>query len=148
VARPRGLSAGRLKWAVRGGLIALAAAGCASVYYLVTVPPTADTFYPRCQLHATTGLHCPGCGTTRALHALLNGRVGEALRYNALFPIVIPAVVWAFVHSIRVSKGLSEAHTSRAVTRGFTALAVAVIAYGILRNVPIEPFTLLAPREL
>lgn len=132
--------------AVRGGLLALAAGAAGFVYVLVTVRPTDDSYYPRCQLHALTGLHCPGCGTTRALHALLNGRVAEALAYNALFPFVLPAVGWAFVRSVRVSRGLSPATPGRASTWGFRMLAVTVVLYGVLRNVPAYPFTLLAPQ--
>ena len=46
--------------------------------------PSAYSFYPRCVFHAVTGLDCPGCGSTRAMHALLHGRVGEAFRYNPM----------------------------------------------------------------
>lgn len=140
---------GRLsRLAVRGGLIALAAAAVGFVYVLVTVPPGEDTFYPRCQLHNLTGLHCPGCGTTRAFHALLNGRVADALAYNAIFPLVIPIFVWAFVHSVRVSRGTATAWQGRSARWGFRLLTVVVIGYGVLRNLPWYPFTLLVPREL
>lgn len=140
---------GRLaRLAVRGGLIALAAAAVGLVYVLATVPPGEDTFYPRCQLHSLTGLHCPGCGTTRALHALLNGHPLDSLAYNALCPIVLPLLAWAFVHSIRVSRGLASSEPSRRSRIGFRLLVVIFLAYGILRNLPWYPFTLLAPHEL
>jgi len=134
-----------VRLAVRGGLIALAAAGVGFVYVLATVPPGEDTYYPRCQLHSITGLHCPGCGTTRALHTLLNGRVADALAYNAIFPLVLPVMGWAFVRSVRVSRGTAPAADSWVTRWGFRSLTVVVIAYGILRNVPTYPFTLLVP---
>ena len=36
-----------------------------------------------------TGLYCPGCGSTRALYALLHGRPGEALAMNPLLLVVL-----------------------------------------------------------
>src|SRR5689334_25389377 len=45
---------------------------------------SATAFYPQCVFKQATGLDCPGCGATRAMHALLHGRVGEAFRYNAM----------------------------------------------------------------
>lgn len=148
MARADGSGRGGFRWAVRGGLLLLAAAAVGFVYVLATVPPGEHTFYPRCQLHALTGLHCPGCGTTRALHALLNGRVADALAYNALFPLVIPILGWVFVHSVRVSRGTATPLEGCLARWGFRTLTVVVIGYGVLRNLPWYPFTLLVPHEL
>lgn len=131
--------------AVRGGVLALAAVAVGFLYMLATVRPTDDSYYPRCQLHATTGLHCPGCGTTRALHALLNGRVAEAFGYNALFPVVLPVVAWVFYHSVQVSRGRATPAPSRTGAWAFRILVVTVVLYGVLRNVPTYPFTMLTP---
>lgn len=35
-----------------------------------------------CQFQRLTGWRCPGCGGTRMVEALLDGRIGEALYYN------------------------------------------------------------------
>lgn len=68
----------------------LAVAGAWVLYHY---PPATSTFYPQCVFHQVTGLDCPGCGTTRALHALLHGRIGEAFRLNAmLFPLMLVGV--------------------------------------------------------
>lgn len=53
-------------------------------WVLYTFPPVTSGFYPQCVFHQLTGLDCPGCGITRALHALLHGRVGEAFRFNPM----------------------------------------------------------------
>ncbi|MBQ1546863.1 MAG: DUF2752 domain-containing protein [Lachnospiraceae bacterium] len=37
-----------------------------------------------CIFHYLTGYYCPGCGGTRALIALLHGRILTSLRYNPL----------------------------------------------------------------
>lgn len=52
--------------------------------------PTTVRFYPPCLFHALTGLQCPGCGTTRALHHLLHGDVAGAFRLNAMLFAVVP----------------------------------------------------------
>lgn len=53
-------------------------------------PPAGQFYYPRCQFYALTGLQCPGCGATRALHAILHGRWAAAWHYNALAVSAIP----------------------------------------------------------
>ncbi|HZD95899.1 MAG TPA: DUF2752 domain-containing protein [Candidatus Sulfotelmatobacter sp.] len=53
-------------------------------------PPSQYSFYPRCPFYAATHLLCPGCGATRALHALLHGDPGAALHYNAMFSLLAP----------------------------------------------------------
>jgi hypothetical protein len=53
--------------------------------------------YLPCPFHAATGLRCPGCGSQRALEALLHGRIGQAWSLNAaLFsaPPLIAAHAW------------------------------------------------------
>lgn len=41
-------------------------------------------YLPSCPWHAWTGWACPGCGTTRAIVSLLQGRVTAALAFNPL----------------------------------------------------------------
>ena len=64
--------------------------GVIGAWVLYTYPPVTSGFYPQCVFRQATGLDCPGCGITRALHALLHGRVGEAFRFNPmLFAMMI-----------------------------------------------------------
>src|ERR1043165_9106754 len=65
-------------------------AGLGVVYQF---PPAEYSFYPRCLIYTTTHWLCPGCGSTRALHALLHGDVQSALHYNALFTVLAPFVL-------------------------------------------------------
>jgi uncharacterized membrane protein YfcA len=77
-------------------LAAFSVLAIAGVWVLYTFPPATSAFYPRCVFRELSGLDCPGCGTTRALHALLHGRIGEAFRFNAmLFPLMIVALAGA-----------------------------------------------------
>lgn len=48
---------------------------------------------PRCPFNALTGLLCPGCGSQRAIHALLHMNICQAFNFNALLIIALPYVV-------------------------------------------------------
>ena len=58
------------------------------IYY--ALDPTASTVFPQCPFRSFTGYKCPGCGSQRAIHALLNGDVAGAFRYNAFLMIAVP----------------------------------------------------------
>lgn len=45
---------------------------------LLLFPPQRYTFYPQCPIYRYLHLKCPGCGTTRALAALLHGDIAPA----------------------------------------------------------------------
>lgn len=79
----------RLRWAILIGAAVLLSLGV-----LWRVEPAGQPFYPRCWLYQTTGLQCPSCGATRAVHALLNGRIREAVQLNALVVAAVPLGLW------------------------------------------------------
>ena len=94
--------------------------GIAALFFL---DPVETPFFPRCPLHALTGLQCPGCGTARALHAALHGRFAEALRFNAALPAVA-AILALCVAFPRLARRPAFA---------WTALAL-VLAWGVART--------------
>ena len=56
--------------------------------------PSATWWMPRCPSKIITGFDCPGCGTQRALYALLHGDLAGAVRYNfIIFPAGIMIVL-------------------------------------------------------
>ena len=65
---------------------------------LLLFPPGQYSFYPQCPIFRYLHLQCPGCGTTRAIAALLHGHLMEALRLNALTTLLItPAAIYAIL---------------------------------------------------
>jgi hypothetical protein len=79
------------------------------------------------------------------LHQLLHGNVVAALGYNPLLVIALPfiiAVLGSYALWWMRQRPLPGFVTSRMV--GNVALWVVGI-YWVLRNIPVEPFTLLAP---
>jgi hypothetical protein len=127
-----------------GALAAMMLPAGAAVLY--TFPPGTTPFYPPCLFHWLTGLHCPGCGATRCLHALLHGDVPQAVAYNPLMLAAIPIVMFAvarvtFAHWM----GRSTASLPRWT---YVAVFWTVLAFGLLRNAHFYPLTLLAPHTL
>lgn len=120
-----------------------AAGGFAAALVLFFFDPARAPIYPVCPFHELTGLACPGCGSLRALHALLHGHWVVALHFNLLFVISLPLFAWfAFRYAwskIRGGPGVA--------IRPFWLwlYAAAWIAFGILRNLPFPLFASLAP---
>ena len=105
--------------------------------------PTTAGFFPVCPLHAMTGLNCPGCGLTRGFHALLNGDILTALRFNALLPVFGFVFAYLFLSMFLTAfrgRGLSWNFVSPALLYGFLFV---VAAFFVLRNLPFYPFNLL-----
>lgn len=113
----------------------VAAAGAAGMWLLYRFPPAGNRFYPQCAFHTLTGLDCPGCGTTRALHALLHGDVGAAFRFNPML-FALAAVMLCTLPSIL--RGESPRFLK---TRWFGWTSVVfVTTFWIVRNTPLYPF--------
>src|ERR1700722_17860564 len=75
--------------------IALAACACGgATAFLFAVDPNRHAVYPQCLLYNTTGIYCAGCGATRAMYALLHGRVLDALHDNVLFIAALPLLLY------------------------------------------------------
>ena len=55
--------------------------------------PLDYSFFPKCPFLTLTGLKCPGCGSQRAIHHLLNFQIVEAFKVNALLVISFPFLI-------------------------------------------------------
>ena len=74
----------------------VAAAGLAGAAVLFRFSPEAYSFYPLCPFYALTHHYCPGCGATRAIAALLHGKVTAAMHFNAAVTLLLPVLLWYF----------------------------------------------------
>ncbi len=126
-------------------------AGCVAVAVGTVIVATHDpaasgSRFPACAFHSATGLWCPGCGLTRGLHALLDGHLGAALSSNVFTPLAAVGIIWLLVAWIcnawdRPAPRLPDG-VARVVMIAGPAL---LLAYGVLRNIPLAPFRALAP---
>ena len=143
-ARTRPLRAPAVSPRVLWGLAAGAVVPVAAVLYRFS--PLEVGWYPRCVLFVLTGIYCPGCGALRAGHSLLHGHFLEALGYNAL--LVAAAPFLAYVLASRALEAVTGArHLPRPYLPGRVTWAIAALfmVFTVLRNVPVHPFTMLAP---
>ena len=100
----------------------------------------------RCIFHQLTGLHCPGCGMTRATSALLEWDVIPAIRCNPLGVILLPIALFGVgLEAIGWVRGTTPPWKIPLGRHGAKILAALVILFFILRNFPWYPFSLLAP---
>jgi len=113
----------------------VAAMGAGAILFFVD-PSTSHGIYPVCALHEMTGLLCPGCGTLRAMHQLSHGNFAAAWRFNPLAVMLLPVGCWlALREFIWLATGR---RLPGIVTRPLFGwlLVAALVAFGILRNVP------------
>jgi hypothetical protein len=118
--------------------VPLALAGLAAIILLV-LPPTHYSFYPQCPIYDSLHLLCPGCGTTRALAALLRGHVKEALRFNALTTLLLPILIAYAIGAYRRllnHKDLNHLQITwpRLPSGVLYALATIAVIFTIVRN--------------
>ena len=117
---------------------AIAATACLLLVWLYqSFSPAQSPFFPKCPFLWLTGFRCPGCGSQRAIHALLNAEIGAAFRQNMLVVIFIPYIVLGAVTDLirhpspLVMKIRLHLFGVRAIWIVFTVIVV----FAVLRNV-------------
>lgn len=135
------------KWTVTLAVL-LVAAVLALYLRKVDLAEGGGTFLPRCSLNHFTGLHCPGCGNTRAAQALLHGDLAGAIRQNVVFVVALPFLLlgaartwygWMYPGRLRPLLPFDWKWSWSLVIIG------GVLAFSVLRNIPAQPFSWLAP---
>lgn len=118
------------------------------IFSLVTYFPPDTNFYVPCLFHLSTGLHCPGCGSTRAVSSFMHGDITIGLKNNLLIILWGPYLIYRlFLVIFSWIDGKQRVIWSPPSSTIIIFLIITII-YTILRNLPIEPFvTLFAPVE-
>lgn len=99
--------------------------------------PSSSHFFPKCPFKSLTHFDCPGCGSQRAVHALLNFEFREAFRQNALLVMALPYLTSGVVFNL-IKKPSENMMRWRSRLFGHHATLIVlgiVIAFAILRNV-------------
>lgn len=107
--------------------------------------PASSGVFPPCPLHYLTGWYCPGCGSLRAMHALLHGNLHQAWAMNPLTIVLLPFIAYGLASELIAAlrgQGLPQPMLPAAYIR---VLCAVIVLFGIVRNLPLHPFNLLAP---
>ena len=101
-----------------------------------TYNPSGNIYFPKCQFRELTGLKCPGCGSQRAIHYLLNFDILSAIKENVIFVLSIPYVLTGLLFDT-LKKPNEKILKWRKVLFGQKAIFLIltiIIAFWILRN--------------
>jgi hypothetical protein len=138
------------RWFSVRAQIALTTCACAGAsVFLYAVDPSHHAVYPQCLLYNTTGIYCAGCGATRSLHALLHGRLLDALHDNALLVAGLPLLLFVVGrHALQAWRDNAWPRLKvdeRKLARRGVGLLVLLLGFMLLRNLPGWPFDWLKP---
>ena len=106
------------------------------IYYYFS--PARYAFFPKCPFLWATGFRCPGCGSQRAIHELLNGEFGAAIRENVLVVIFIPYLILGIVTELirqpspQILRMRQRLFGGKAIWIVFTI----VVVFAVMRNFP------------
>lgn len=123
----------RIHPATTPGLVGVAC--LAGVVYVGLVDPNQPGHYPMCPFLYFTGCYCPGCGTLRAVHALVHGHLGEALGFNPLTVIMMPVLACGWLRWLsRAARGRTDGqYVHPALLYGWVVL---ILVFWVVRNLP------------
>jgi hypothetical protein len=126
--------------------LAFLAVGASAFFLLWKFDPVTVGFFPPCIFYKVTNLYCPGCGSTRACDALIEGRLSNAFGYNPLFIVCLPLVFFFLLRSVWlgiVKNEVFEVH--HRYSKYLLVLAIVIVAYGVARNLPFDEFAWMRP---
>ena len=116
------------------------------VFLYFFVNPNKVNYLPKCPLYVSTGIYCPGCGSQRATHNLLNFNFLGVLNQNVLYIFGLLIIGYHllisginYIFSKTIYNYIYHPKTP-------IVLLIIIIGFWILRNIPYYPFTLLAPK--
>ncbi|SDE44904.1 Protein of unknown function [Ulvibacter litoralis] len=108
--------------------------------------PSHHSFFLPCPFKYTTGYHCPGCGSQRAIHQLAQGDVTTAFGLNPLMVLSLPLIIYAFGLKLYNYLFSTQLRVHLFYNPFFIYGYFGIVAiYWIARNIPMYPFTVLAP---
>ncbi len=117
--------------------------GLAILFFVLN--PNEHEIFPRCVFHSVTGYYCPGCGSQRAIHSLLHFNFTGVVGNNFLF---LPAVLLLIYHysfsflNKKFTWKLPNIFYKKSTP--WIILGI-IILFWVLRNLPVYPFSILAP---
>ncbi|MBC8031970.1 MAG: DUF2752 domain-containing protein [Pyrinomonadaceae bacterium] len=112
----------------------------AGATYLFIFEPGRSGFFPICLFREMTGFACPGCGSTRGMHALLHGDVLTAFKFNPFMMLALPFLIYVLVRHTNAVMRDQPINRNRLDAKYIWMMFVAILGFWILRNTPFYPF--------
>jgi hypothetical protein len=122
------------KWAIAIIFIVM----MAMVYRIFN--PIHIVFFPKCPFLLLTGLKCPGCGSQRAIHYLLNFDILKAINENVLLVLSIPYLLAGIVFKSLLLPSDKKLKWRKRVfgQRAIIVIIVIVMVFWIFRNITMN----------
>lgn len=119
-----------IKW-----IIALVLISIFAILYR-TYNPGENNYFPKCPFKELTGLKCPGCGSQRAIHHLLNLDLRDAIKENALLVVSIPYLIVGLAFELLKNPGENTLKWRRILygKKAIIVVLIIIIAFWISRN--------------
>lgn len=105
---------------------------CAAAF-LFREPILNNVQLPPCQIHARSGIYCPGCGNTRSVEAMLHGNIFLALRNNITIPFLSVVLLLLYLETAIGLSGREVHLLPRKEAFWYVVLGL-FVAYFVARN--------------
>ena len=131
-------------------LIVCTAVLCCGVLVFIyqNLNPSKINIFPQCFTYKYFHLYCPGCGSQRAIHQLLNFDILKAFSYNPLLVLFVPFLLYIFgiyIYNFLFDKNIRiKIFNDNRFVYGFLIL---IIVYFILRNIYLPGLEFLHPPD-
>ena len=130
--------------------ITLCLLAIAGTLVLLKFPPLEHKLFPECVLNKEWGLYCSGCGATRSAGALIRFQLLQSIAFNALvILLILPLFCLALLHNgLFAFRGRGIVTLQEIKAKWVLIVLLTAFGYGIIRNIPMKPFSYLAPIQL
>lgn len=102
-----------------------------------TYNPNGNVYFPKCPFRELTGLKCPGCGSQRAVHYLLNFDIFNAIKENVILVLSIPYILTGLVFDSLKNPNENILKWRKILfgRRAIFVILTIIITFWILRNI-------------
>jgi hypothetical protein len=106
------------------------------ILLLFLIDPVAQEGYPKCPSKYISGLDCPGCGSSRCVHAMTHLEFRSAFAYNPLAFIAVPVLLF---YAVAKLLGFWDQRISPRIPKvlhkhGAVIVLIVVVLFTIIRN--------------
>lgn len=114
--------------------ILLTAACVGLVFVYSRFSPESSSWFPKCIFQQLTGIKCPGCGSQRVIHNLLNLNIRQAFEANAFLVLSLPYII-ALLVSVPLRSRFPRFYNTLNSTPVIITIGILVIIWWITRNI-------------